>query len=291
MKDQYIWGEYVVASVDVLGQKCQFDRISGFPIDNIPQETLDDVASKTVGAVEFIRNKLEELFLWSRKSVEPKIAVPEKDKAEYDKSRATSEIGFQFYSDSVLAYVALRVTGYQLNDLFAIRDLFLSVGGTLLMTFVMKASFRASIELGSGTELENGDLYGPIRAEAYEKEKQAGYPRIVIGDQLHEYLKSFSEGRPRISCKTEREARGCKDMADMCLKMIADDSNDELHILDYIGSEFRNKTKCGCQDDICREAREYIEKELQEHSASKRDEVADKFRKLRDYFDSRLPRA
>jgi hypothetical protein len=189
-----------------------------------------------------------------------------------------------------LAYVALRVTGYQMNDLFAIHDLFLSVGGTLLMTLVMEASFRASIELGTGTELKNRDLYGPIRAEVYEKEKQADYPRIVIGSQLFEYLKSFSEGRPRTPCKMGREARGCKNTADMCLKMIADDPNDGLRILDYMGAEFRDKAKCGCQDDVCREAREYIEKELREQSASKQDEVAAKFAKLRNYFNSRLPR-
>jgi len=57
--------------LDVLGQKCQFDRIKTSPLNDIPQEALDEVASKTVGAVEFVRNKLEELFLWSRTTVDP----------------------------------------------------------------------------------------------------------------------------------------------------------------------------------------------------------------------------
>ena len=112
-------------------------RIKTSSIDNIPQETFNDVASKTVGAVEFVRDKLEELFLWSRKTVDPKITVPEKDKAEYDPSRGTTPIKFQFCSDSILAYVALRATGYQWNDLFAVRDILISVGETLLMTLAM----------------------------------------------------------------------------------------------------------------------------------------------------------
>jgi hypothetical protein len=292
VRDRYTWGEYIVASVDILGQKRQFDKIRSSPIDDIPQETLDDVASKTVFPVEFVRNKLEELFLWSRKIVDPKITVPEKDKAEYDQSRVTAPIRFQFYSDSILAYVALRVTGYQWNDLSAVRDMLISVGGTLLMTLAMDASFRAAIELGTGIDLENGDLYGPIRAEAYElEEKKADYPRIIVGDRFFEYLKAFSEGCPRIPCKTERELRGSKDIAAMCMKMIVADPNDGLRILDYLGSEFREKTKCDCQHELYREARAYVEKELQDQSASGHDRVAEKFWKLRNYFDSRIPPA
>jgi hypothetical protein len=290
VKDRYIWGEYVVASMDVLGQKSQFDRIKAFSIDDIPQETLDDVASKTVSPVEFVRNKLEELFLLSRKTVDQKITVPERNKAEYDQSRRTTPIRFQFYSDSILASVALRVTGYQLNDLFAVRDLLTSVGGTLLMALAIDASFRAAIELGTGTDLKNGDLYGPIRAEAYQlEEEKADYPRIIIGDRFFEYLKSFTEGRPRIPCRTERELQGSKDVAAMCMKMITADPNDGQRILDYLGSEFREKTKCYCQREVYREARAYVEKELQDHSASGPDRVAEKFTKLRNYFDSRIP--
>jgi len=185
--------------------------------------------------------------------------------------------------------VPLRVTGYQWNDLSAVRDMLISVGGTLLMTLAMDASFRAAIELGIGTDLENGDLYGPIRAEVYELEKaRADYPRIIIGDRFFEYLKSFSEGRPQIPCRTERELRGSKDMAAMCMKMIAADPNDGSRILDYLGSEFREKTMCDCQNEGCREARVYIEKEFQDQTASGHDKVAEKFRKLRKYFDSRI---
>lgn len=292
MKDHYVWGEYVVVSVDVLGQTRQFCRIKNSFIGDIPQEILGDVASKTVEAVEFVRDTLEELFLSSAKSVDSRISVPPKDRAEYDKARATSPIKFQFYSDSILAYVALRATGYQLNDLFAIRDIFVSVGGTLLMTLAIGASFRASIQLGVGTELRNGDLYGPIRAEAYELESRAGYPRIVIGAQLIEYLKLFSKGCPRILCNTQKELLGCKTAAKACLRMIADDPSDELPILDYLGSEFRSFLKdsslCGVG---CNMAREYAEKELNERIALKDNEVAEKFKKLCSYFDTRLPRA
>ena len=173
MKDSYVWGEYIGASVDILGQECQFGKIEDLIIDEIPQDILDDVAFNTIRPVEFVRSELEELFIWSQKEVEPRIPVAEEDRAEYDQLRVTTPIKFQFYSDSILAYIALRTTGYQWNDLSAARDMFISLGGTLLMTLAEKASFRAAIEFGTGTDLENGDLYGPIRAEVYRLEDQS----------------------------------------------------------------------------------------------------------------------
>lgn len=291
MRDHYVWREYVVASIDVLGQRRQFDRIKAFFIDDIPQKTLDDVASKTIEPVELIRHSLEELFLSSARLAEPRITVAAAEKAEYDKARVTSPIRFQFYSDSILAYIALRVGGYQLNDLFAIRDVLVSVGGTLLMTLARQSSFRASIQLGTGTELKNGDLYGPVRAEAYELEKRAGYPRIVMGDRLFRYLKSFSEEHPQIPCNTERELLGCKTVAEACLRMISEDPNDDLLILDYLANEFRNFLKDSSLAEACYDmAREYVEKELHERIALNDTEVVDKFTKLHKYFSSRLPR-
>jgi hypothetical protein len=178
-----------------------------------------------------------------------------------------------------------------MNDLWAVRDMFVAIGGTLLMTFVQDASFRAAIELGIGTELENGDLYGPIRAEVFNLEdKDADYPRIIVGNRLFEYLTSFSEGRPRILCKTDRELRGSRDTAATCLKMIGEDPNDGLRILDYLGNEFAERTKCDCQGEVLRESREFVERELAEHMAAGNGEVAAKFRKLRRYFDLRLLR-
>lgn len=288
MKDQYRWAEYVAVAVDVLGQKCQFKRIQDFFIADVPNETLNDVAAKTVGVVESIRDMLNELFSSSATLVGTKMNVSKREKAEYDKARATSPISFRFFSDSILAYVPLRATGYQLNDWFAIHDIFISAGGTLLGTLVKEASFRAAIELGIGTELEDGDLYGPIRAEIHELEKSADYPRIVIGDRFYKHLKSFSEGYPRIPCKTKRESIGCKNTANLCRMMIAEDPNDKHLILDYLGSDFmiRNDPL----GEFYNAAREYVEQVLQERSGFENDKVANKFRKLRNYFDSRPPR-
>lgn len=292
MKDTYTWGEYVVASIDVMGQKCQFERIKDFIIDDIPQAILDEVAHKTIRPVEFVRNKLEELFLESQKVLEPRIAISEEERAEYDRSRVTTPIRFQYYSDSILAYIALRTTGYQMNDLWAVRDMFISIGGTLLMTFILNASFRTAIELGTGSDLETGDLYGPIRAEVNNLEnKVADYPRVIVGDRLFEYLRSFYEMRPRIPCKTERESCGSREAATVCLKMISDDPNDGLRILDYLGNEFTERTKCACQGETHRDAWEFVVREFAKHVASRNDKVAEKFRKLSRYFRSRLPMA
>lgn len=52
-----------------------------------------------------------------------------------------------------------------------------------------KKAFRAGVEVGLGTELDNGEIYGPVLYKAYELEsKVAEYPRIVVGKELINYL-------------------------------------------------------------------------------------------------------
>ena len=290
MKTQYRWGEYVVAYVDILGQTDQMEQIKNFFIADIPQEMLDDVAVITVGAVEPVREMLSELYTSSAKPANPKISVPDQDKAEFERLRATSRINYRFSSDSILAYIELRATGCQLNDWFAIRDILIAVGGAMLGALVMESSFRAAIELGIGTQLADGDLYGPIRAEIYKLEKGADYPRIIIGPRFFDHMKSFSEGRPQIPCITEKEAIGSKNVVDFCMKQVAEDPNDGRLILDYLANDFILKGD-PLESEIYSSARGYIEQVIQKRSNIENDKVLGKFLRLRTYFDSRPSRA
>ena len=286
----YRWAEYIAVFVDFLGQTSQFKRIQDFFIADVSQETLDDVAENTVGVVDCIREMLNELFEWSAMLVPPKIRVSDQDRDEYNRSRATSPITYRFFSDGILAFIELRATGYQLNDWFAIHDLYISLGGALLGTLAIESSFRAAIELGIGTRLKDGDLYGPIRAEIHELEKNADYPRIVIGKRFLEYMKLFAEGHPRIPCLSEKESIGCQDVANYCLKMTAADPNDGRLILDYLGGDFILRNDF-LSRNVYSEARKYMEHVLQERGLYENDEVFRKFRKLRNYFNSRPSRA
>ena len=137
MRCGYVWRDYLVASVDVLGQKDEFKKIQNYLVDEVPQDKLEEVAENTVCVIENLRKQFEYLYdsyIAKNKSMD---RVPEEHQAEYDEMRASAPIGFQFFSDSMLAYVPLRTKKYHTSDLVAINGIFAAVGGQLLMTLAL----------------------------------------------------------------------------------------------------------------------------------------------------------
>jgi len=288
MRYGYMWRDYIVASVDVLGQKDEFKKIENYLVDEVLQEKLEEVAENTIYVIEILRKGFKDLYeVYTAKS-ESKVKVPEEHKAEYDAMRESSPIRFQFFSDSMLAYVPLRTKKYRLNDMIAVYGVFTAVGGQLLMTLAMEDSYRAGIELGIGTEFEDGGIYGPALAEAHKLEdKVAKYPRIVIGNTLKNYLDNYSKGRPLGPDQNKRDVEGCKNMANICLRMI-DKDLDGCLILDYLGEEFRNRLKINLNGDIYDMAQRYVEKKYKEKSNSGDKKLALRYEQLCNYFERRL---
>jgi len=241
MKCEGFKQDYIVAYIDVLGQKEEFKKIEDYLVDEVPQEKLDEVAENTVLLVELLRKGFKELFEGYTAESESKLKVPVEDKAEYDAMRESSPIKFHFSSDSMLAYVPLRNKKYLLNDLIAIHGIFGAVGGQLLMTLAINSAYRAGIELCIGKEFKDGGIYGPALGSAYTLESEiAKYPRIVIGEKLKKYLDNYSKGHLLAPDHTKRYINGCKRMASVCLGMI-DKDQDGCLILDYLGEDFKNR--------------------------------------------------
>ena len=59
--------------------------------------------------------------------------------------------------------------------------------------------FGRGVEVGLGTELDNGEIYGPVLYKAYELERELPeYPRIVVGRELINYLTQLAQGHKQI---------------------------------------------------------------------------------------------
>jgi len=114
MRCGYVWRDYIVASVDVLGQKNEFKKITDYLVEEVPQNKLNEVAENTVCVIEILREGFKDLYEACTAKSESKVKVPIEHKAEYDAMRASTPIGFQFFSDSMIAYVALRTKKYRL---------------------------------------------------------------------------------------------------------------------------------------------------------------------------------
>lgn len=207
---------YLLAFIDVLGQKEVFQELENEPLsDNHPK--LIEAHKQTALFVDKLRSGFKDFFDAYTADKEPSVKVP---------------------SEKMEAYVCLHTDQYHSNAINGVFGALLACGGMLLLSLASKKAFRAGIEVGLGTELGNGGIYGPVLYKAYELEhKVAECPRIVIGQELINYLGQLANSHQQMEEQVKEDVELCKLMATNCLKMIVRDL-DGVPILDYLGDEF-----------------------------------------------------
>jgi len=289
MKNNYNWRYYLVASVDVLAQKEAFKGIDYLPTDKKSEEKLIEAHKETVLFIEALREGFKNYFDRYSEDSESIVKVPEEKKAKFDEIRKSTLIKYQFFSDSMLAFIPLETKEYHANAVIGVYGVLGGCGGMLMLSLSKKKAFRVGIDVGLGIELKNGDVYGPALIKAYKLESEmAKYPRIVIGSELINYLKNLSNKEEQFLGQDKEDIEACKIMADCCLKMIVTDL-DGLPILDYLGDEFRNKfyNKINYSQEIIRKAYEFVEKEYNKQREYGNNKLALRYYLLHNYFRTR----
>lgn len=273
---------YLVVFIDVLGQKEAFQNLGNQPLaDNHPK--LIEAHKQTAFFVETLRNGFKDFFDAYTAEKEPSVKVmPEK--MDQFKAMLKSNLKHQRFSDCIQAYVCLHTDKYHSNAINGVFGALLACGSMLLLSLATKKAFRAGIEVGLGTELDNGEVYGPVLYKAYELEsKVAEYPRIVVGRELINYLTTLVNAHEQLPEQTKEDVELCKVMATNCRKMIVRDL-DGVPILDYLGAEFlqninENSERAKELEGVFNQALQFVESEY-----SKRKQVGDRKLALRYYL-------
>lgn len=292
MEHDYIWFNYIAASVDVLGQKEEFKDIEDIPFDEESEKKLIEVSKETIAFIEIFRDGFENLF--SKAEIEPIVEVPEDKKEKFLELRKSADKKYQFFSDSMVVFASLGGEKWNANAANSVFEILAGIGGMMLSTLAVGKPFRAGIDVGLGIELKKGDVYGPALIKAYMLEsKAANYPRIVIGNKLLHYLDGLSKKFPQIANQDEDDLEFCKIIANICLSMITIDL-DGYPILDYLGEEFNKRIlqKLEQSEKIKEEAFNFIKNEYEIKRNSKEGEesrkLALRYYLLLNYFKSRL---
>ncbi len=283
---------YLLAFIDILGQKEAFQGLEDAPLsDNHPK--LIEAHKQTALFVERLRSGFKDFFDAYTADKEPSVKVPP-EKMDQFKAMLKSNLKHQRFSDSIQAYVCLHTDQYHSNAINGVFGTLLACGGMLLLTLASKKAFRAGIEVGLGTELENGEIYGPILYKAYELEhKVAEYPRIVIGQELINYLGQLANGHLQMEKQVEEDVKLCKLMATNCLKMIVRDL-DGVPILDYLGDDFirsinENSEKAKEYKNVFDLALQFIEAEYAKRKQAGDKKLALRYYLLLNYFKAKNP--
>jgi hypothetical protein len=287
---------YAVAFIDVLGQKEAFEGINNLEGIENPESKrrLIKAHQETVLFVEKLREGFESFFkAYTKQSGQSKDKVPDSKKEQYVEM-CKCLLKHQRFSDCIQAYTPLQTKKYHSTAMNGVYGILAACGGMFLLALTCNKVFRAGVDVGIGTEMSNGEIYGPALFKAYELEsKIAQYPRIVIGDMLMNYLANLSKGNPQLPNQTKEDIGLCKTLADRCLKMIVPDAMDGRPILDYLGSEFRKFEEQLPEDsrisyaDISRKAFLFVRAECERWEQKKDEKLAVRYRQLYSYFQTK----
>ncbi len=277
-----IFGHYLVAFVDLLGQRERLRRLSALPSEAGGPEYAEfvQVVKDTVGAVHDLQNTAYEFFssfTKNEKSVQLNV-LPDLGKL------SNAEIKFQHFSDGLVIYIPLR-TDEDYSPLRGVYGALAACGVLCLLGLAKKRPVRIGISIGIAAELHENELYGKAIADAYELESYvAQYPRVVLSEEVVTYLDSYAHAK---CTKSDLECQITAKTAEASLNMLARDF-DGRAIVNYLGECFRNHLMDGVDDMVYIHAKSFIDEQLKRHQLAQNSKLAFRYTMLHGYFVEHL---
>ena len=140
---------------------------------------------------------------------------------------------------------------------------------------------RGGIDIGTGIEVEPGQLHGPAVVKAYELESEiAGYPRVVVGSMFAEYLKTI------VGTRGDTRDTLDADCARTVREMLRQDGDGQV-IVDYMGETFKKYVSSMIDREIIHQARQFAAGQLAHFTTRKNEKLQGRYERLVEYFDSR----
>ncbi len=269
-------GYHLVAFLDVLGQR---DRFRDLRLPKTPQEAaaVGEVLRQTAGFVLDLRDAFDEQF----KSFEAAVTNVTRHTKEPLRPK------FVGFSDSFVTSVPLRNEGGDLVGIVTVFSALSAAAVVMLMSLANKHPLRGGIDVGLAAEIGPQEIYGAALGSAYLLEsEEAGYPRIVIGDELWRY---FNAAIANFRTQTTPVARSITAITERLMGLIATDT-DGKRILDYMGQTMSEHTGPGSRQGelMVKPAYEFVLAEQKRIVAGGNPKLIARYAAFRAYVESRL---
>ena len=271
---------YLVAYVDILGQKKELAKLKEFPNTQEKESEFIKVINDSYGSVKAFRDSFNEFL----DAVSPKTSTESSSDIKMSLYKMKmAKVQTHVISDTVILSAPLYDEDIKCpsSGIFQILG---SVASTFLLSLALsKKACRGGIEIGPSIEMGQGDIYGYALFEAHRLESEvAEYPRIVIGNDLVQYLSSAkTSGRSGVYGRFDRA------MSAICIDELISRDSDNKYVLDYLGEGF--KKHIGSEEATkinVLQAYEFVNKELYKfREEDKEAKLADKYSRLKEYFD------
>jgi hypothetical protein len=275
-KKNYSLGHYLVAFLDVLGQRERFRQLE-LPKTPEDRAKVEQVLKDTAGFVSDLRNSFRKQFEAFQAGVASGPLHHVQDSVRPD---------FVGFSDSFVASVPLRNDRGDLIPIVRVFSALFAASTLMLISLASKHALRGGIDVGLATEIAEGEIYGTALERAYLLECQrAKYPRILVGDELWRYL---SAALVEFGKSTTPSAKAAKAIVQKMMQLVSRDTDGE-RIVDYLGPVLAEIRKPGEAKTMIQPAYDFIVTEQHRLLSIGDEKLGERYRLLRRYFESRLP--
>lgn len=278
MNDDLLFQYYLIVFVDLVGQKEALRKITKIPTGDIEEPHFIEIAKKSVGQVLHFREFFENCF---KESYVPNANLVVPDLQEEFISAQKSAVFFNGFSDSVIIAVPLMGNDENCTAINGVYDALIAtclIGLTYLSEGI---PFRAGLDVGVGTRINEKEVYGAALERAYYLENcLAEYPRYVVGNELAEYLLSVENQQPNT-----RLGLVAKNLAGLCRRMIIKDTDGRL-MLDFLGPHIHESYKNIIDKSIIIKANKFVVSEYEKYLDQNNNKLSSRYYRLMSYLNS-----
>ena len=190
----------------------------------------------------------------------------------------------QRFSDGLMFYLSLA-DFRERSPVAGIYYLIVACANVLFSSLGAKTPIRGGIDVGTGMEINPNELYGPVMTKTYELEsKIAQYPRVVVGDELINYLRSLERSEEKGE-KPEFE----RVMARVCLNLIMTDT-DGFWAIDFLGDAVHQLLAHGNYQQLFSMAYQFVVEQLEESKKKRNTTLSFRYSQLLNYFEAKKDR-
>jgi len=228
----WTYSQYVAGFIDILGQRDKLLTLDYYPKSPEEKTRLSQTLYETAGAVDRLRNDLIRHHKVSLKTTGILDKLPPEQRAEAEIIRGSTEKPlFRFQSDSIIWEIPVDNSDKHCRTTREIWRAFWSICMAFINTLAEGNPIRGGVELGFGVPIDGGkEMYGSASVMAYQYEtKIANYPRIVIGNEVWQYLTLIESTNP-----DDNLAKAAIQYAKNAKSLVTVD-NDNVRMLDIIG--------------------------------------------------------
>lgn len=278
-------GYFVVAFVDLLGTEKKNAEIKAqrqFPAEMLERE---------VAKVKKFQQDFYAIFEGAARTEKRlKPLRPENLKAALEKLKGNDVKSYAF-SDSLIFFASLNTRQNRLVPLSSCFKILTALACAQLWSLARGAPFRGGVEIGRAALFNGNQILGPALSDAVKLEKQAQFPRILIGNEFCNYLQLNSQ-----LPLDPPESRANRKFAEICIGHICE--SDEPTLLHEPFEENVGKSRVFSLDvhsdwvaefigephqELLKKARNFAESEIQRFSGHD-EKLACRYRHLLNYL-------